>query len=68
MVNGDFSSPCVGLGVWQYIRGGIKGWEVDVAEVGDCRIYNNAWQVGQCIELDSTANQVYTQTFRVKGC
>jgi hypothetical protein len=41
---------------------------VEIAEVGDCRIYNNSWQAGQCIELDSTANQVYTQKFTVGRC
>jgi hypothetical protein len=68
LVNGDFSSPCLAPGTWQYIRNGIKGWSADVAEVGDCKIYNNDWKGGQCIELDSTGNQCYTQRFNVDRC
>lgn len=64
LVNGDFSSPYVGND-WQYVRGGISGWSADVAEIGYCKIYNNLWQGGQCIELDTTSNQSYTQNFTI---
>lgn len=52
----------------EVFRGGIQGWSADVAEVGDCRIYNSDWKGGQCIELDSNRNQYYTQKFRVGAC
>jgi hypothetical protein len=40
----------------RYIRGGIQGWAAEIAEIGDCKYYNNDWKSGQCIELDTTKN------------
>lgn len=68
LVNGDFSSTYVTPGTWKFVSNGIKGWSVDLAELGECRLYNNDWKGGQCIELDSTSNQIYTQYFVVSKC
>ena len=66
LVNGDFSDPALGPNTWNLFNNGIKGWSANVAEVGDCTIYNSGWTSGhQCIELDSTGNQAYTQKFTV---
>lgn len=62
LVNGNFATPNVGT-AWQIINGGINGWTANVVEIGYCKNYNNSWQGGQCIELDSTSNQAYTQNF-----
>lgn len=65
LVNGDFSQPAVGRNNWKLIDGGIKGWTAKCVEIGDCTLYNADWKGGQCIDLDSNANQVYTQKFTV---
>ncbi len=56
LINGNFSYPNVGLNRMRYIRGGIQGWAAEIAEIGDCKYYNNDWKSGQCIELDTTKN------------
>lgn len=64
--NGDFSTPEVSRGRYNYINGGFDGWSVFKAEVGDCKLYNGKWSDGlQCIELDSDANQRYTQVIHI---
>jgi hypothetical protein len=47
-VNGDFSTPSLCAKEWKYYNGGVKGWKANKMEIGDCRIYNNAWPKGQC--------------------
>jgi hypothetical protein len=64
IVNGDFSSPCVGSG-WNYYNGGIAGWSAAKAEVGGGNNYNSKWASGQVIELDSDSNQRYTQLINI---
>jgi hypothetical protein len=66
LVNGDFSQPALPVGTWKYISGGIPGWTASTAEVGTRTIYNSAWSAGQAIELDTTGNTRYTQTFTVE--
>ena len=64
IVNGDFSTPCVGSG-WNLYKGGIAGWSAVLAEVGDGGNYNCQWRTGQVIELDSDSNQRYTQVVKI---
>lgn len=50
--------------------GGIPHWTAQKAEVGHCNsVYNSNWPAssGQCIELDSTNNQRYTQVISVNS-
>ena len=70
IVNGGFEDPALAPHKWKLLHGGFKGWKVRVGEVGDCRIYNHAWNSrgdNQCIELDSNGNQVYSQTVHVSA-
>jgi len=62
--NYRFENPQLNSGQWVYSDGGIPHWQAQKAEHGDCKnVYNSKWQAesGQCIELDSTKNQRYTQ-------
>lgn len=68
LINGDFSFPNLGHAQLQYFVGGIQGWSADLAELGNCRYYNDDWRAGQCIDLDSNRNQFYFQKFRVGPC
>jgi hypothetical protein len=63
--NGNFANPALGPNQWGYYQGGINSWYASNAEVGDCRVYNNAWAYSQCIELDSNVNNRYTQVISV---
>ena len=71
--NGNFEAPNLAFyGVnWKYFPGGIPYWQAVKAEVGKCKlVYNSNWPLstGQCIELDSTSNQRYTQVITVSQC
>ena len=51
LINGDISYPKVGANTFRYFHGGINGWNANIAEVGDCRYYNNDWKGGKFIIL-----------------
>lgn len=68
ILNGDFSSIPSVPGVFNYYNNGILNWWAAKAEVGNCRtVYNNLWPAssGNCIELDTDANQRYIQTITI---
>jgi hypothetical protein len=65
IANGQFLQTPISTYTYQYINGGVPGWAAYKAEVGDCRLYNSHWTIGECIELDSDSNQRYTQTITV---
>ena len=64
IVNGEFDDPKAEEYKFVNADKKFKGWNVVKAEIGDCRIYNTAWNKfghNQCMELDSSSNQLYTQ-------
>ena len=66
--NAGFENPQVNnVNNWVYTKGGIPHWHAQKAEHGKCSVYNSKWPAcnGQCLELDSTNNQRYTQVVMI---
>ena len=65
IANGDFETPALTPGSYTIENGGFSGWTSSEYELGGCKIYNDAWHAGQCIELDGNVNIRYTQVLLV---
>lgn len=65
--NGGFEHPDLGGQNFKYFPGGIPAWKALNLEIGKCSVYNPYWPAnsGQCLEVDSDANQRVTQVITV---